>query len=67
MSAGSLEVLGGAVLLLVSYAALAHSVGRRPLWRVQGWLVVAAGVWVVLATACRPGPLSSWLCGRRRC
>ncbi|MGV8849353.1 MAG: sensor histidine kinase [Propionibacteriaceae bacterium] len=49
MSAGSLEVLGGAVLLLVSYAALALSVGRRPFWRAQGWLVVAVVVWVVLA------------------
>lgn len=49
MSAVTLEVLGGAVLLLASYAALAHSVERRPLWRAQGWLVVAVVVWAVLA------------------
>lgn len=49
MSAGALEVLGGAVLLLASYAALARSVGRRPPWRAQGWLLVAVMVWAVLA------------------
>lgn len=63
MSAGTLEVLGGAALLLVSYAALAHWAGRRPAWYAQGWLLVAVAVWVVLAVM---APSFAW-CGVPLC